>query len=134
MLYGRRARTRAIDFIVLARGPDVAQRALAEDLIVEEKSEWHLRVWSADRAHYADLVDANDPLLEEGVRRARVAQLAGVDVPVVPAEVLVALKVIAGRPRDLRDIEDIYEHTANLDRDAIERLLAPFGLDAPPPR
>lgn len=131
MLYGRRARTRDIDFVVLGSHAGLADRALAQGLIVERKSEWHLRLWSADRAHYADIVAADAPLLEDGVRRASVVPIAGVDVPVVPLEVLVALKVIAGRPRDLRDVADILESRPEADREEIGRLLAPFGLALP---
>lgn len=131
MLYGRRARTRDVDFIVLGTRATLAERARRAGLVVERKSEWHTRLWSPDRAHYADVVDANAPILEEGVRRARSVLVAGVEVPVVPPEVLVALKVIAGRPRDARDVEDILENAPDTDRQEIERLLAPFGLELP---
>lgn len=57
--------------------------------------------------------------------------LANVDVPVVPPEVLVALKMVAGRPRDLRDVEDILENTETVDRVEVDRLLAPYELSLP---
>lgn len=131
MLFGRRARTRDIDFIALGSRDSLLKSAADDGLVVEVKSEWHVRLWSADRAHYADVVDANAPLLEEGVRRARRMTLANVDVPVVPPEVLVALKMVAGRPRDLRDVEDILENTETVDRVEVDRLLAPYELSLP---
>jgi hypothetical protein len=130
MAYGNRARTRDLDFVVLMALDDVASRAEAQGLEVERKSEWHLRLWDAGRTVFADILDANVPLLEEAVRRAVPVVVGQVSLKMAPPEVLVALKVIAGRPRDLRDIEDVLEETA-VDVDEVQRLLAPFDLELP---
>jgi predicted nucleotidyltransferase len=128
MHHGRRARTRDIDFVVVGDTAALSSAASAAALIVERKSTSHLRLWTQDRAHYADILDADVPFLDAAVRAALRVELAGVSVPIVSAEVLVALKIIAGRPRDLRDVEDILENQPGLSRAHVDAILQPFGL------
>ena len=71
MLYGRRSRTRDIDFFVVA-SPD-AWEALpmtlaAAGLRVERKAAWHYRLW--DEPKYADLILAEVPVQVEAVTAA----------------------------------------------------------------
>ena len=132
LLYGRRARTRDVDFFVVA-SPD-AWQALPDTLaptglLVERKAAWHYRLWDAPK--YADLILAEVPAQVEAVQAAVLRNLAGVDVRVMPPEHLVALKVLAGRPRDRRDVGEIVDEVPDLDPATIARLLAPFEVPWP---
>jgi len=130
MLYGQRSRTRDVDFLVELQENgwlELDLRLTAAGLRVEPKGPWHQRVWR-DRM-YADLILAEVPLQTEAIVCARVHVLAGVQLPVAPPEYIVALKCLAGRPQDLRDVAEIREGVTDLDEALVARLLAPF-LDA----
>lgn len=134
LLYGRRARTRDVDVLVVTTDEvwaDLDQLALAHGLRPERKGPWHWRLWSEPM--YADLLRAEVPLQVEAVLAAKLHDFAGIAVPVAPPEHVVALKVVAGRPGDLRDVGEIAERVPDLDRQEVRRLLAPFDLDWPVP-
>lgn len=127
MLYGQRSRTRDIDFLVQLQEnswPVLDQRLTDAGLRVEAKGPWHHRVWR-DRM-YADLILAEVPVQTEAIAQARMLLLAGIELPVAPPEFIVALKRLAGRPQDLRDIAEIREGITDLDEALVARLLAPF--------
>lgn len=130
MHYGRRARTVDVDFLVDGTLERLSELAAAAGLVVERKSDWHRRLWAADRSIYADVVLADTDLTRSAVRGARTGIIADVELPIVPPEALVALKVIAARPRDLRDVADVLENTT-VDREAVNALLAPYELTLP---
>lgn len=130
MLYGKRSRTRDIDFLVelYANGWSLLdQRLTAAGLRVEAKGPWHHRVWR-DRM-FADLILAEVPMQTEAIALAHLQLLAGIELPVARPEYIVALKCLAGRPQDLRDVAEIREGVTDLDEALVSRLLAPF-LDA----
>jgi hypothetical protein len=54
-----------------------------------------------------DLVIAAPGLDEEFLERARPMDLGGVEVPVISAEDIIAMKVLAGRRKDLEDVRGI---------------------------
>jgi predicted nucleotidyltransferase len=72
-----------------------------------------------------DLVIAGVGLDQEILDRARVLDLGGVEVPVVSAEDLVAMKVLAGRRKDLEDVRGVLiEQGGRLDLERIRDVLA----------
>jgi len=127
MLYGKRSRTRDVDFLVALeprRWPILDDRLKHAGLRVESKGLWHHRAWRGQL--YADLVLAEVPEQAAAIAEAVVHEMTGVAVPVAPPEYVVALKLIAGRPQDLRDVEEIRECVADLDEKLVARLLAPY--------
>jgi predicted nucleotidyltransferase len=71
-----------------------------------------------------DLLIASSELQEEFLARARRIDLGGVEVPVVTAEDLVAMKILAGRRKDLEDVRSVLlEQGAALDRDRVLGVL-----------
>ena len=133
-LYAKRARTRDVDYLVRV-GPErvasLRERLTEAGLRVETKAPWHLRAWKSDIL-YADLVVAEVPVQDEIIDKAVLHDVAGSQIPLATPEHLIVLKVIAGRPRDLRDVEDVRESVAQLDDAEIARMLAEFDLAWPP--
>jgi hypothetical protein len=72
-----------------------------------------------------DLVIAGPGLDQELLDRARPLDLGGVEVPVVSAEDLVAMKLLAGRRKDLEDVRGVLvEQEGRLDLARIRDVLA----------
>lgn len=72
----------------------------------------------------ADVVLAGPGLEELFLRRARDRDLDGVEVPVACAEDVVAMKILAGRPRDLDDAVSILAaQGTDIDLDGIRETL-----------
>ena len=72
-----------------------------------------------------DVVLAGPGLEDQFFAGARERDVGGVRVPVVSAEDLVAMKVLAGRPRDVGDVEAILRaHRGHLDLQRIRATLA----------
>lgn len=71
-----------------------------------------------------DIMLAGPGLEELFIGAAVLTTIAGVEVPVIRAEHLVVMKILAGRPRDLEDVAGIVTVQAErLDRGEIEQLL-----------
>lgn len=74
-----------------------------------------------------DLVIAGSGLDDEFLDRARVVDVGGVEVPVISPEDLLAMKVLAGRPKDLADIRGVLlEQRGKLDLQRTRDVLAAF--------
>ena len=73
------------------------------------------------------------PFEEEAVRRAQVRRVRGIGIPVATPEDLLVLKAIAGRPRDIVDIEGLLAANPSVDRDRGRSVTAAFAelLEAP---
>lgn len=73
------------------------------------------------------------PFEEETVRRANAISVKGLEVPVATPEDLVVLKAIAGRPRDIVDIEGLLVANPRLDVGRVRSRTAMFAevLEAP---
>jgi predicted nucleotidyltransferase len=72
-----------------------------------------------------DLTIAGPGLDQEFVARARPFDLGGVEVPVISAEDLVAMKVLAGRRKDLEDVRGVLvEQEQRLDLERVRDVLA----------
>lgn len=79
-----------------------------------------------------DAVLAGPGLEEQFFAGARERDIAGTRVPVVSAEDLVAMKVLAGRPRDLDDVTAVVRarsHTLDLERVRTTLRLLESALD-----
>lgn len=73
------------------------------------------------------------PFEEGAVRRARVVKVRGLEIPVATVEDLLILKAIAGRPRDIVDMEGLLAANPQIDRDRVRTTTAMFAemLEAP---
>ncbi len=129
MFYGERARTRDVDFLA-DFGDDERERLIARaderGMRVERKATWHLRLWLGGQ--YADVIQAEVDVQRAAVQSAREVELRLGKVRIVAVEHLVALKILAGRPRDMQDVDNILELHPDLDRECVQVLLAPWGL------
>jgi nucleotidyltransferase AbiEii toxin of type IV toxin-antitoxin system len=70
-----------------------------------------------------DLVLAGPGLEEQFFARATERLVGDVSVPVVSAEDLVAMKILAGRPRDMEDVAGIVRARRDLDVESIRTTL-----------
>jgi len=70
-----------------------------------------------------DIVLAGPGLEDQFFARATERRVGDVVVPVVSAEDLVAMKILAGRPRDMEDVASIVRAQRDLDVDAIRDTL-----------
>lgn len=75
-----------------------------------------------------DVFLAESPYQEEIMRRRRLRELQGRQISVVSAEDLVLLKLIAARPRDLGDIDNVLLAKPGIDEDYIRRWAVPLGV------
>ena len=73
-----------------------------------------------------DIVLGALPLEDEIVRGARKVEIAGVRLPLATPESIVVMKAVAGRARDIADIEGILEVQDRLDLDWIRTRLTEF--------
>jgi hypothetical protein len=70
-----------------------------------------------------DLVLAGPGLEEQFFARATEHLVGDVPVPVVSPEDLVAMKILAGRPRDMEDVASVVRARRDLDVESIRRTL-----------
>lgn len=63
-----------------------------------------------------DVVFGTLPFEEEVVDRAMWVEVSGISLPVSRAEDLIIMKSVAGRPRDIADVESILDACPDLDR------------------
>ena len=76
-----------------------------------------------------DVVITTSGLHEEFLARAKRSNLGGVEVPVVSAEDLVAMKVLAGRRKDLEDVRGVLlEQAATLDVARVREVVRAFEV------
>ena len=73
-----------------------------------------------------DFVMAGLPFEEEAVRGAVSRDLGGIAMRIVRAEGLCVMKVIAGRPRDVADVQGILDAVTDLDVTSVRRTLQEF--------
>ena len=98
----------------LGYGPlvPVDARLFADSVIREQwRTEKHMKVFQMINSHRPDTrIDlfVYEPFeFEDTYRRARQEDLFGVRAPIVPLQELLAMKRLAGRPKDLADIDQL---------------------------
>lgn len=79
-----------------------------------------------------DLLLAESEFERSLVENARPRKDLGVDVRVAGLEDVVVFKLIGGRPRDLRDVEELVEENPGIDWRRISRRLAGLGVSIQP--
>lgn len=131
---GRPRATRDVDVLVwlpLTRDWPAAVARLAPDLVFRPGGS--LAFAEASRVlllrHVATGVDVDValgllPIEQELVESARLSEDSGLALPLPRPEHLVVMKALAGRPRDLIDIEGILEVQPALDRAWVLRVVA----------
>jgi hypothetical protein len=131
---GRPRATRDVDVLVwlpLTRDWPAAVAALAPELVFRPGG--NLAFAEASRVlllrHVATGVDVDValgllPIEQELVESAVLSEESGLALPLPRPEHLVVLKALAGRPRDLVDIEGILEVQPALDRAYVKRVVA----------
>lgn len=129
MTYGLRARTRDLDFLVA--GGETALDAIAQvadtrGWRAERKARWHLRLWSGE--FFSDIIAGDTALERSAVATATPRRLGDRLVATISAEHLCAMKILAGRPQDLRDVGEIRDGWAELEVSSVNELLRPFGF------
>jgi len=67
------------------------------------------------------------PFENELVARATRVEVAGISVRVATAQDLIVMKAVAGRPRDLADIEGLLDTEPDLDLDRLRRQVRAFA-------
>ncbi len=78
----------------------------------------------------ADLVFAGIPYEEAAIRRAVEVEVAGIGVRFCTAEDLIVYKLVAGRPRDLDDVEGVILRVGSkLDRAYLDPLVDQIAAD-----
>ncbi len=84
--------------------PDRPGRTQA-DVLEELRTDSMTALWRGSVR--LDLLEADDPLHAEALRRKTSVRAFNVDIPVVRAEHLLLTKWIAGRPKDLIDVDQV---------------------------
>jgi hypothetical protein len=140
---GRPRVTGDIDAVVLieeARWPDFLEAGAAFGFVPRRADclEFATRTRVLLVRHAPSSVDVDIslgvlPFEREMIAGARWRDLAGVLVPLPAPEDLVVMKAVAGRARDIADIEDVVAINPDLDRSRIRQIVAQFAeaLDDP---
>lgn len=83
---------------------------------------------SGDSGIRVDLIFSFSPFERQAIDRAVSRRLGSLDVRFVSVEDLIVQKLVAGRPRDLDDAENVLLKNPGLDRTHVEHWLRAFGL------
>lgn len=136
-LLGRPRATRDVDAVAWAPGIDGAALLAAaaasglqpriDDPLAFAKTSGVLLLRHAATGIDVDVALASLPFERDAIARARPTTVGGVTVPLVTPEDLVILKAVAGRPRDLVDIEAVLAATPKLDRRRVRRWVRAFA-------
>jgi hypothetical protein len=76
----------------------------------------------------ADIFIVETPFQQEVIGRLVFAEVEGRSVKLVSAEDLILFKLVASRPRDLLDIQDIVFTQGELDEAYLRRWAGPLGV------
>jgi hypothetical protein len=135
LAYGRPRLTADIDITVMAelgQVPELVSRLGAAGLVLQSAAtkSFVRRTRVLPFVHEpsgipVDIVLAGPGLEEEFVANARELVLAGVTVPVISPEDLIVTKILAGRPKDMDDVDGILrEQLPALDLDRCRKFLS----------
>jgi len=85
------------------------------------------QVWGGESAIDVDMFLAETDFQREVLKRRQLQHVEGFDAWFVTAEDLILLKLLAGRPKDLVDINDILFIQGSLDEDYLRRWAGSWG-------
>jgi hypothetical protein len=88
-----------------------------------------VRLFLDGRSVDADIFIAETPFQQEVIRRRVKAETEGVEVSLVSPEDLILFKVVAARPRDLLDIQDVFFTQGQLDEPYLRRWAEMLGVE-----
>lgn len=89
-----------------------------------------VRLFLDGRSVDADMFIVETPFQREVISRRVTAEIDGLEVSLVSAEDLILFKVVAGRPRDLLDIQDVLFTQGQLDEPYLRRWAGQLGVEA----
>jgi predicted nucleotidyltransferase len=89
-----------------------------------------VRLFLDGRSVDADIFIAETSFQREVLERRVAAGVEGRDVKLVSAEDLILFKLVAGRPRDLIDVQDVLFTQGKLDEPYLRRWAGPLGVEA----
>ena len=89
-----------------------------------------VRLFLEGRSVDADMFIAETPFQSEVLSRRITADVDGLSVKLVSAEDLILFKLVAARPRDLLDIQDVLFTQGELDEPYLRRWAGPLGVEA----
>lgn len=88
-----------------------------------------VRLYLDGRSIDADIFIVETPFQQEVIARRVSAEVEGQTVKLVSAEDLILFKLVASRPRDLLDIQDILFTQGELDETYLRRWAGPLGVE-----
>ena len=89
-----------------------------------------IRLYLDGRSIDADIFIVETPFQREVIGRCVSAEVEGRIVKLVSPEDLILFKLVASRPRDLLDIQDIFFTQGKLDEAHLRRWAGPLGVEA----
>jgi predicted nucleotidyltransferase len=89
-----------------------------------------VRLFLEGRSVDADMFIAETPFQGEVLDRRITADVEGLSVKLVSAEDLILFKLVAARPRDLLDIQDVLFTQGDLDEPYLRRWAGQLGVEA----
>lgn len=87
-----------------------------------------VRLFLEGRGIDADVFLVENDFQKEVMRRRILDEVEGKPVHLITAEDLILFKLLAGRPRDLLDIEDVFFMQGQLDEAYMRRWAGPLGV------
>lgn len=88
-----------------------------------------VRLYLEGRGIDADVFLAETEFQQEVIRRRQVAEVEGQSLSLVSPEDLILFKLIASRPRDLIDVQDVMFTQGELDEAYMRRWAEPLGVN-----
>ena len=140
LLYGEARFTRDID-ITVALTPDEADNLLLslkscgfsptpKDVAGFIAKTWVLPVEQVDMGVMVDIVFSILPFERDAIENARIVEVEDVPIRFIPLEELVVQKLLAGRPRDIEDVEGIVEIQGTaIDKNKVFDMLDGLGKE-----
>lgn len=134
IVHGSTRATRDVDFSIEPPGDDAALASAMTRHGFSDVARRGAVVQAMHASGYrADLLIEQGPFEQAIIQGAMLWRLeGGLELPVARAADVVAFKLLAGRPRDLRDIEELAERNSAFDWERVAALLARLDVTLDP--
>ena len=139
LLYGEPRLTKDIDITlgllpaeasaIISILPSMHMQPLVEDLEAFLKETFVLPVVDKKTNLRIDFIFSLSEYEKDAIKRAKMVSVQGTEVFYIGLEDLVIYKIIAGRPRDLEDIEYIIVKNEKMDYEFIRKILHEFDVE-----